>query len=84
MDGHASRVFAVRYHPSDPTSFLSAGWDDTVQVGGTPGLCYKTILIYTVNGEQIIFSQRLWIALIPHSSGTQDRVALLGKGGIVV
>lgn len=33
MDGHASRVFAVRFHPSDPTSFVSAGWDDTVQVG---------------------------------------------------
>ncbi|KAL5477459.1 hypothetical protein EMCRGX_G024259 [Ephydatia muelleri] len=35
MDGHASRVFAVRYHPSDPTSFLSAGWDDTIQFWDT-------------------------------------------------
>lgn len=35
MDGHASRVFAVRYHPSNPTCFLSAGWDDTVQFWDT-------------------------------------------------
>ena len=33
MDGHANRVFALVYHPSDPRIILSAGWDDTVQVG---------------------------------------------------
>ena len=32
MDGHVSRVFALAYHPSDPHTLLSAGWDDTVQV----------------------------------------------------
>ncbi len=33
MDGHMSRVFALVYHPSDPQILVSAGWDDTVQVG---------------------------------------------------
>lgn len=32
MDGHVSRVFALAYHPSDPNTILSGGWDDTVQV----------------------------------------------------
>lgn len=32
MDGHASRVFAVKYHPSSPNILLSSGWDNTIQV----------------------------------------------------
>ena len=31
MDGHESRVFALKYHPTDPNILVSAGWDDTVQ-----------------------------------------------------
>lgn len=31
MDGHKARVFAVHFHPADPFTFLSGGWDDTVQ-----------------------------------------------------
>ena len=32
MDGHASRVFSLKYHPTDPHLLISGGWDDTVQV----------------------------------------------------
>ena len=31
MDGHTSRVYALKYHPTDPNVLVSAGWDDTVQ-----------------------------------------------------
>ena len=31
MDGHESRVFALKYHPTDTNILVSAGWDDTVQ-----------------------------------------------------
>ena len=32
MDGHRSRILAVKYHPSESGIFLSGGWDDTVQI----------------------------------------------------
>ena len=32
MDGHRGRVFALQHHPVQPYSFVSGGWDDTVQV----------------------------------------------------
>jgi len=32
MDGHMSRVFAVKFIPEEDFIFASAGWDDTVQV----------------------------------------------------
>ena len=32
MNGHRARVFAVQYHPHYPNTFISGGWDDTVQV----------------------------------------------------
>lgn len=32
MDGHMSRVFAVKFIPDEDFIFTSAGWDDTVQV----------------------------------------------------
>ena len=35
MDGHMNRVFALRYHPSNPNLLVSAGWDDTVQFWDT-------------------------------------------------
>ena len=35
MDGHMGRVFALKYHPSDPRVLVSAGWDDTVQFWDT-------------------------------------------------
>jgi WD40 repeat protein len=31
--GHSNRVFAVKFHPDDDNVILSAGWDNTVQVG---------------------------------------------------
>lgn len=30
MDGHRSRVFALCYHPTEQSSFITGGWDDTV------------------------------------------------------
>lgn len=33
MDGHMMRVFATQFVPGDDNVFLTAGWDDTVQVG---------------------------------------------------
>lgn len=30
--GHSNRIFAVRFHPTEPWCLISAGWDDTVQV----------------------------------------------------
>ncbi|XP_065890492.1 WD repeat-containing protein 38-like isoform X2 [Dysidea avara] len=35
MDGHASRVFSLKYHPTDPHLLISGGWDDTVQFWDT-------------------------------------------------
>ena len=35
MDGHMGRVFALKYHPTDPRVLVSAGWDDTVQFWDT-------------------------------------------------
>nr|CAB3267699.1 WD repeat-containing protein 38 [Phallusia mammillata] len=32
MDGHRFRVFALKHHPLDDHTFLSGGWDDTIQV----------------------------------------------------
>lgn len=32
MDGHASRVFAVKYHPDNEHILLSCGWDNTIQI----------------------------------------------------
>ena len=29
---HNSRIFAVKYHPSEIHTFLSGGWDDKVRV----------------------------------------------------
>ncbi|XP_068099969.1 WD repeat-containing protein 5B-like [Hyperolius riggenbachi] len=31
MDGHRSRIFGLKFHPYSEESFLSGGWDDTVQ-----------------------------------------------------
>ncbi|XP_063791406.1 uncharacterized WD repeat-containing protein alr3466-like [Pseudophryne corroboree] len=31
MDGHRSRVFGLTFHPGSEESFISGGWDDTVQ-----------------------------------------------------
>lgn len=31
MDGHRSRIFALTFHPFSEESFISGGWDDTVQ-----------------------------------------------------
>ncbi|XP_033126780.1 uncharacterized WD repeat-containing protein alr3466-like [Anneissia japonica] len=35
MDGHRFRVFSIKFHPHDNTSFVSGGWDDTVQFWNT-------------------------------------------------
>ena len=32
MDGHRSRILAIKYHPLQSNIFLSGGWDDTVQI----------------------------------------------------
>ncbi|XP_040212138.1 uncharacterized WD repeat-containing protein alr3466-like [Rana temporaria] len=31
MDGHRSRVFALKFHPHSEMNFISGGWDNTVQ-----------------------------------------------------
>ncbi|KAM5152500.1 coronin-7-like [Mantella aurantiaca] len=31
MDGHRSRVFALKFHPYSEINFISGGWDNTVQ-----------------------------------------------------
>lgn len=31
MDGHRYRVFAAKYHPIESNSFITGGWDDTIQ-----------------------------------------------------
>ncbi|XP_038637215.1 WD repeat-containing protein 5B-like [Scyliorhinus canicula] len=31
MDGHRSRIFAVKFHPGRFSELISGGWDDTVQ-----------------------------------------------------
>lgn len=32
LHGHSNRIFAVRYHSTEPNIILSGGWDNTVQV----------------------------------------------------
>ncbi|XP_078393852.1 pre-mRNA 3' end processing protein pfs-2-like, partial [Cetorhinus maximus] len=31
MDGHRSRIFALKFHPASFSELISGGWDDTVQ-----------------------------------------------------
>ncbi|KAM9304912.1 guanine nucleotide-binding protein subunit beta-5b-like [Gastrophryne carolinensis] len=31
MDGHRSRILGLKFHPNSEESFISGGWDDTVQ-----------------------------------------------------
>ena len=31
-DGHTSRVFSLKFDPTDPNILYSGGWDKTVQV----------------------------------------------------
>ena len=38
VDGHTNRVFCITNHPHNPHEFVSAGWDNTLQVRG---LYYK-------------------------------------------
>lgn len=33
--GHANRIFSVIYHPTDPNTLLTAGWDQTVMIWDT-------------------------------------------------
>ncbi|KAI9205647.1 quinon protein alcohol dehydrogenase-like superfamily [Polychytrium aggregatum] len=33
--GHSNRIFSVRFHPKEPHSIMSAGWDNTVQIWDT-------------------------------------------------
>ncbi|XP_041435124.1 WD repeat-containing protein wdr-5.2 isoform X2 [Xenopus laevis] len=35
MDGHRSRIFGLTFHPSSEESFISGGWDNTVQFWNT-------------------------------------------------
>ena len=35
MDGHRSKVFACRFHPTDDHVFFTGGWDNTVQFWDT-------------------------------------------------
>ncbi|CAK8690750.1 WD repeat-containing protein 18-like [Clavelina lepadiformis] len=32
MDGHRFRIFALKHYPIDDCTFLSGGWDDTIQI----------------------------------------------------
>lgn len=33
--GHSNRIFSVKYHPAEPHTILSGGWDNTIQVWDT-------------------------------------------------
>uniref|UniRef100_A0A803K453 Anaphase-promoting complex subunit 4-like WD40 domain-containing protein n=1 Tax=Xenopus tropicalis TaxID=8364 RepID=A0A803K453_XENTR len=35
MDGHRSRIFGLAFHPTNEESFISGGWDNTVQFWNT-------------------------------------------------
>jgi len=30
--GHANRIFAIKFHPTDPNFLITGGWDNTVQI----------------------------------------------------
>ena len=30
--GHSNRIFALKFHPTDPSVLLSGGWDNTIQI----------------------------------------------------
>jgi len=30
--GHSRKIFALKFHPLDKDTFVSAGWDDTLRV----------------------------------------------------
>ena len=69
MDGHRSRVFAVTFHPERETEFISAGWDNTIQVRG--------ILQVSTPGVRR-FTDPLLLC-VPRSSGTAGKSRPLGK-----
>ena len=72
MDGHESRVFALKYHPTDPNILVSAGWDDTVQfwdkrVENSIRYCMKcmcisvvAVKIFYASVSAFKFSKPLW------------------------
>ena len=35
--GHSNRIFSLKFDPNDDNTIVSAGWDNTVQVGGSAG-----------------------------------------------
>ena len=39
VDGHTNRVFCIANHPQNPHEFVSAGWDNTLQVIANDECC---------------------------------------------
>ncbi|XP_059499237.1 uncharacterized WD repeat-containing protein alr3466-like [Stegostoma tigrinum] len=69
MDGHRSRVFAVKFNPHNLTELVSGGWDDTVQFWTEnhphslrrifgPHLCGDSLQIHPVTNEILTGSWR--------------------------
>lgn len=65
MDGHVRRIYSLRMNPANSHSFISAGWDDTVQfwddrvkhnvrkIAG-PHICSETGLDISSDGKEIL------------------------------
>eukprot|EP00051_Salpingoeca_urceolata_P009948 m.120809 g.120809 ORF g.120809 m.120809 type:complete len:341 (+) comp16517_c0_seq5:186-1208(+) len=56
--GHTNRLFAIKYHPTDPNLLISAGWDKTVQFWDqrTPSQAVKHIYGPYVCGDALCYN----------------------------
>eukprot|EP00761_Pharyngomonas_kirbyi_P012720 gb/GECH01012747.1/.p1 GENE.gb/GECH01012747.1/~~gb/GECH01012747.1/.p1 ORF type:complete len:330 (+),score=64.28 gb/GECH01012747.1/:1-990(+) len=55
--GHWNRIFALKWHPTDPTTVFSGGWDNTVQIWDTRiGHAVRRIYGPHICGEALDFN----------------------------
>ena len=52
--GHSNRIFALKYHPTDPNIIVTGGWDNTVQIWDVSlGYAVRSIFGPHISGEAI-------------------------------
>lgn len=55
--GHSNRIFSLKYHPLEPHTILSGGWDNTVQIWDTRrGHSVRSIWNCYLCGDAVDFS----------------------------
>jgi len=52
--GHSNRIFALKYHPTDPNIIVTGGWDNTVQIWDVSlGYAIRSLFGPHISGEAI-------------------------------